>query len=65
MKCPKCKGGRIEARHAGLQSMMDVCEYDLTYRDCGNRWRGERGMRIDSAKERKEWANVTFVEREG
>jgi hypothetical protein len=64
MNCPKCKGTRIEARQCGLQSMMDVCEYDMTCRCCGNAWRGERGLRVYSPDERKEWANVTFVERE-
>jgi hypothetical protein len=63
MKCPKCKGERIEAQHAGLQSMMDVCEYDLTCLDCGYAWRDERGLRVYSADEQKEWANVTFAER--
>ena len=63
MNCPRCNGKSIDARQCGLQSMMDVCEYDMTCLDCGYAWRDERGLRVYSADEQKELANVTFADR--
>lgn len=65
VNCPKCNGERIEAWMCELQSMMDVCEYDMTCRNCGHEWRFEEGtMVIPTEMEQAEWANVTFVKKE-
>ena len=68
MNCPRCKGTRLTAVPTG--ALMDASEYQVDCLDCGAMWRAIRGggrIRPTPKQEDariKEWANVTFVERE-
>lgn len=60
MNCPQCNGTRIEARHPGMEFLMDATEYRMRCGDCGAEWKALLGWRAPDPA----WANVTFVERE-